>query len=157
MPIFFGWGHTTKKMFGPVFKQVCNHCHNEEYWVLTRIRVWFTLFFIPLIPYENKYFLSCPICEYGLTLNTEQIKQFQPLAETNQLLVSGSISEAEYGSRVRALNGGPTQEEVAVRDVEVEVQPDEQSSTSQKFCSECGSKIIPEAKFCGKCGVSISK
>ena len=160
MPIFFGWGHTTKKLFGPVFKQVCNHCHNEEYWVLTRVRVWFTLFFIPVIPYENKYFLSCPICEYGLTLNPEQIRQLRPLAETNQLLVSGSISQTEYGSRIQALNGGetnPTQEEVSVRDVEVETQTSEQDNQPRQFCSECGNKVIAEAKFCGKCGTSTSK
>lgn len=158
MPIFFGWGHTTKKIFGPAFKQLCSHCHNEEYWILTRVRVWFTLFFIPLIPYENKYYLTCPICEYGLTLNSEQINSIRPIAEINQLLVDGSISKEEYQNRILSLNGGTgnAQEEVKVHDVEP-VQNVETVGTGSKFCSECGKNLIPEAKFCGHCGSHAHK
>ena len=159
MPIFFGWGHTTKKVFGPVFKHMCSHCHNEEYWILARVRVWFTLFFIPLIPYENKYYLTCPICEYGMTLNSEQISTFVPIAEVNQLLVDGHITKEEYQRRVMALNGetAPALDETKIHDVEPEMSTDDEDDTEKRFCSQCGKQVLPDAKFCGGCGTSTSK
>lgn len=159
MPIFFGWGHTTKKVFGPVFKHMCSHCHNEEYWILTRVRVWFTLFFIPLIPYENKYHLTCPICEYGMTLNSEQISSFVPIAEVNQLLVDGQITIEEHQRRVHALNGKTVNslDEAKVHDVEPEINTDDENDVEKRFCSQCGKSVPSDAKFCGGCGTSTSK
>lgn len=157
MPIFFGWGHTTKKIFGPVFKHICSHCHNEDYWILTRVRVWFTLFFIPLIPYENKYHLTCPICEYGMTLNSEQIQSFVPIAEVNQLLVDGHITKEEYHRRILTLNGEThNQEPVRIHDVAPEPTLDAGNS-ELRFCSGCGNKVTTGAKFCGGCGTSTNK
>ena len=72
MFFIFGWGRQLKKKFGPVFKKMCSHCHNEDYWIFLRISTWFTLFFIPVIPYSWKYFLACPICEYGVYLKPAQ-------------------------------------------------------------------------------------
>jgi len=54
--IIFGWGHQTIKNIGPTFKNHCSHCNNEDYWTLTKYTTWFTLFFIPVIPYSIKYF-----------------------------------------------------------------------------------------------------
>ncbi|MCB9810401.1 zinc-ribbon domain-containing protein [Candidatus Nomurabacteria bacterium] len=158
MPIFFGWGHTTRKVFGPAFKQHCSHCNNEEYWILTRIRVWFTLFFIPIFPYENKYHLACPICEYGITLNSEQISSIKPLAELNQQLVEGQITKEEYQRRVLSLDGNtaPT-EAVKVHDVEPETVRIDTPDSSKRFCSECGKEVTTKAKFCGSCGSSTEK
>lgn len=152
--IIFGWGHTMVRNFGPAFRQHCNHCNNEEYWVLTRIMTWFTLFFIPVFPYSIKYFLSCPICQYGLTLEGEQIEKIKPLAEANQLLIDGKISEAEYRTKMNQLNGA------AATPVEAEVvQPKALVSPDQKvgFCSECGAKVTDEIKFCGNCGIKVAE
>ncbi|MAZ30211.1 hypothetical protein CL655_02910 [bacterium] len=154
--IIFGWGHTTTKNFGPTFEQMCPNCNNSKYWILTRIRVWFTLFFIPIFPYENKYFLSCPICQQGLTLNSQQIDEIKPLAEVNQLLVDGHITKEEYQRRVLALNGDTNQEQVRVHDVEPEPTTNIKSS-DLRFCSECGKEVATNAKFCGGCGTSTSK
>lgn len=122
--------------------------------MLTRSMVWFTLFFIPVFPYSIKYFLSCPICKYGLILDREQIEKIKPIAEANQLLIEGKITEREYKMRLGQLDEQPTQQ--------VEVIPAEQKELNDRdqgsgFCSECGSKLIKAAKFCGKCGVSTAK
>ena len=106
MFFIFGWGRQTVKEIGSVSRNSCGHCHNEEYWKLTRIMTWLTLFFIPVIPYSIEYFFSCPICQYGLTLNGEQIKEMKPLAETNQLLMTGKITREEYAMRLNQLNNG---------------------------------------------------
>jgi len=110
--ILFGWGHQMRKDFGPVFQNHCAHCNNDEYWTLHRISVWFTLFFIPVFPYEWKYVLLCPICTYGIELDSNQINQLKPIAANNSALIKGKISEKEYGERTRLLEGGGDEQNV---------------------------------------------
>jgi len=151
--IIFGWGHQTIKNLGPTFRQHCSHCNNGEYWVLTKITTWFTLFFIPIFPYSIKYFLSCPICQYGLTLDDKQIERIKSLAEANQLLIDGKITEPEYKTQINQLEGElPTRVEAEV----IEKKPDSDKEDIG-FCSECGTKITKEIKFCGNCGMKISE
>ena len=150
--IIFGWNHQIIKQIGVAFKHLCNHCHNEEYWILTRISTWFTLFFIPIFPYEIKYFLSCPICKFGLTLNREQIKEIKPLAEINQLLLDGKITQEEHQVRLNQL-ANPTQERIEAKTVEAEALTDGKAKLN--YCSGCGGKITTELKFCGNCGTQV--
>ena len=150
--IIFGWNFQTRKQIGVFFKQVCGHCNNEEYWVLTRTITWFTLFFIPLIPYSIKYFLSCPICQYGLTLDQKQINEIKPIAEVNQQLVDGKITQEEYQVKIQQLNSGsaiPIQAKVA------EVKTLSGNDSDLSYCSNCGTGITKELKFCGNCGTGI--
>lgn len=37
------------------------------------MRTWFTLFFIPVIPYENKHILLCEICSNGVVLGDASV------------------------------------------------------------------------------------
>ncbi|MCR5415882.1 MAG: zinc ribbon domain-containing protein [Pseudobutyrivibrio sp.] len=43
----------------------CNHCKNVSRFMILRNRLYFTLFFIPLIPLSSHYYEVCPICERG--------------------------------------------------------------------------------------------
>jgi zinc-ribbon family len=152
--IIFGWGHQTAKNFGPTFKNHCSHCNNEEYWVLTRIMTWFTLFFIPVFPYSIKYFLSCPICQYGVTLDTKQSEQIKPIAEANQLLIDGKITEAEYKIQINRLGSGASAQ-VWVEAVEQKVLSSGNEDVG--FCAECGMKVTKAITFCGNCGKVAQK
>ena len=152
--IIFGWGFQTIKNFGPVFKNLCSHCNNEEYWVLTRVMTWFTLFFIPIFPYEIKHHLTCPVCKYGVTLKGEQVAQMKPLAETNQLLVDGKITADEYHAKINLLNGGAT-EVVHAEVAEAKILP-EGGDTHSSYCSSCGTQVTKELKFCGNCGTAVA-
>ncbi len=149
--IIFGWGFQTLKDFGPAFKNLCSHCNNEQYWVLTRIITWFTIFFIPIIPYEIKYHLSCPICKYGLVLNQKQINEIKPLAEVNQLIVDGKISQEEYCARLNQLNSGSSEN---VQEKITETKAVSEDKTNLSYCANCGNNVIEESKFCGKCGTA---
>jgi hypothetical protein len=91
--IIFGWGHQTTKNIGLTHEMPCGNCNNDTTFDLTRYRTWFTLFFIPVIPYENKYFLSCPICTRGVVLDNTQLETIQPMAELNKSLVDGHVTE----------------------------------------------------------------
>lgn len=150
--IIFGWGRQTLTQIGIVYKNLCSHCHNEEYWILTRIRTWFTLFFIPIIPYSTEYFLSCPICKYGITLNNEQINTLKPLAELNQSLIDGKITETDYHIAAAKINGNEVTE-IENKEKEISATLDKQLS----YCANCGTGITEEIKFCGNCGTANSK
>lgn len=153
--IIFGWGFQTIKNFGPVFKNLCSHCHNEDYWVLTRIMTWFTIFFIPIFPYEIKHHLTCPVCKYGVTLKGEQVTQMKPLAETNQLLVDGKITTDEYHAKINLLNSGAS-EAVQAEVIEEKILP-EGGDTHGNYCANCGTQVTKELKFCGNCGTAVTQ
>ncbi|MCK5027475.1 MAG: zinc-ribbon domain-containing protein [Candidatus Pacebacteria bacterium] len=155
--ILFGWGHTFTKIFGPTFKQNCSNCHNEEYWILTRVRVWFTLFFIPVFPYESKYFLGCPVCQHGLTLNSQQIHELKPLAEANQSLLDGRITKEEYGQQIAVINSKNESHNINIAPHHEDTKHTVSIAANAGFCSECGKSITSEAKFCDGCGTNISK
>lgn len=101
--IIFGWGHTKSKYHGHLPKYYCDHCKNEEYWELHEISKWFTLFFIPIFPYERKYLFLCPICNYGVNLEYNKFCELKPFAELNEDLLANRITREEYQARYNKL------------------------------------------------------
>ncbi len=75
MLVIFGFGHRTKKEFKLKEATFCPHCNNTAQWKLGREAHWFSLFFIPLIPYKVEYWMVCPICRKGKRLNYHQFEQ----------------------------------------------------------------------------------
>lgn len=144
----FGWGRQTRKNFGIVSKLKCDHCGNDDYWKLLRLTEWFTLFFIPVIPYSSEKYLLCPICEYGIKLDDAKFNELRPIAEANQLLIKGEITETDHAK----ILGGISSEEVEANK-ETEIIPADSYSI---FCHSCGKGINNNAKFCKFCGVKIS-
>ena len=104
MLIIFGWGFTTTKVLGAVFPLLCPNCHNEQFWVLKRIRRWFTLFFIPTFPYESTHALMCPICGVGRELSGVELKRVKLFAETNSAYQAGTLGEVEHSARLEAIS-----------------------------------------------------
>jgi hypothetical protein len=60
----FGFGKRTINYLGSAGLHVCPNCHNRAEWSRLRIRTWFTLFFIPVIPYRTRYVTMCPVCKH---------------------------------------------------------------------------------------------
>ncbi len=145
--IIFGWGFVTKKVFKISFPVTCSHCHNEGFWTPLRTITWFTLFFIPIIPYSIKYFLTCPICEYGIRLKSDQIKEVKLLVKENEQLPSGKDLN----------NSEPMQVDNVLPEVldnkEKEKPPGEPNKNN--FCSFCGINVSVESKYCGSCGYKL--
>lgn len=69
--IIWGWGKQTRKVIGNVFRKNCSHCNTEQMWQLCLIRTWFTLFFIPVIPYAKSYQIACPSCKSYVEITKE--------------------------------------------------------------------------------------
>jgi hypothetical protein len=153
--IIYGWGFTTEKKYGPTFKNKCKNCNNEEYWILKRIISWFTLFFIPVIPYKTQYFLYCPVCEHGLFLDGDQTEKIRPLATLNQELIDEKITQAEYVERRRILSTSTSVSEPQNTPTESNAQKEITTPAKHiksKFCSECGNPMLASSKFCSECG-----
>jgi phage terminase large subunit GpA-like protein len=170
--IIFGWGHQSMKNFGVTFKHKCPNCNNEDYWQLIRMTTWFTLFFIPVIPYENKYVLICPVCEKGVRVERANIDEYKNLAIANTDLINGKITSEEYKSRLEGGEQGQLQsaEENNIQEKEKEgeiIEIDESEITptkvdsvasqpKNKFCTNCGNSLQSGHKFCQKCGNKTS-
>lgn len=108
MFIIFGWNHPTETHFGPAFPMRCPRCNNEVFFHLHRIKLWFTLFFIPVIPYQSKYYLSCEICGCGKELEGEDLEIAKKLNVATMALLEQRISKEEY---ITALNDCSTEHE----------------------------------------------
>lgn len=152
--IIFGWGKQLIKIIGPVFKHHCPNCGNEDYWILKRISTWFTLFFIPVIPYEWKYFLMCPVCERGLYLKSDQYNELKLIAELNNQLVKGVITNDQYIKKISELQ----QVEATVGnsiDSTGQVEAIASPKNDSKFCAQCGTELNKESKYCKNCGSQV--
>lgn len=69
------WGFNTfKKDMLETGPYTCNYCNNATLFKIVRVRKWFTLFFIPIIPLSSKYYHVCPICNQGVLMAKEQAK-----------------------------------------------------------------------------------
>jgi len=77
MFIIWGFGKITRKVVGGVGSRTCNYCNTQSMWQLCIVRTWFTLFFIPLIPYSTKYCISCPNCKSFVELSKEEFEKFK--------------------------------------------------------------------------------
>lgn len=72
--LIFGWGRITRTVEATLARQ-CASCARSEMFRLERVRTWFTLFFIPLIPYDTQYWLLCTECRCGTKLSREEHAQ----------------------------------------------------------------------------------
>ncbi len=100
MFFIFGWGRTSNNDFGPTRYTKCRNCNNESFWHLMHRRVWFTLFFIPVFPYESDHYLLCRICTQGFKLSSDEIQKYIELNGLTRSLMAEEMTPEEYGSQV---------------------------------------------------------
>jgi len=62
--MIYGWGKQTKKLLGDAATCTCGQ--TPQY---LKITTWFTLMFIPMIPYKREYYVQCSACgkTYSIT------------------------------------------------------------------------------------------
>ncbi len=77
MIVLFGFGKTTKRNFGSLPDKKCKFCSENNEYELLRITTWFTLFFIPIIPYRFKYYLVCSNCDRGFEITRDQFNSIR--------------------------------------------------------------------------------
>lgn len=84
MFIIWGFGHKTVKRFTLMENTVCRRCNNTVNREMLKVTTWFTLFFIPLIPYSKKYFITCPICGGGAEISRYEYDEMSRAAGAGQ-------------------------------------------------------------------------
>jgi hypothetical protein len=105
--VIFGWGRRTFHHAGPVLYQWCRNCSNSNWFYLVTVRRWLTLFFIPVIPYERRHMLICPVCNRGVNLAGAELQWAKSLNQLALLYTTNAISGDEYMRRLRE-SGAPT-------------------------------------------------
>ncbi|HMK92319.1 MAG TPA: zinc-ribbon domain-containing protein [Thermoleophilia bacterium] len=74
MFIIFGFGRRTIRVLGFTGVRLCPNCRNSSQWKVLLIRTWFTLFFVPVIPYESRHVAMCPVCSRGVQVDAQAAK-----------------------------------------------------------------------------------
>jgi hypothetical protein len=102
MFFIFGFGRRKVRDDGPVVACTCPHCHNEVSLSLLHVSTWFTLFFIPVIPYSRKQFLVCPICRWSLPVTKANAPALDEMATITSTWRDGGLDNEEYAKRIDA-------------------------------------------------------
>lgn len=74
MFVIVGFGRRKKRDFGEITQVRCPRCNNEVLYHLTRTLTWFTLYFIPILPYRSERRLECPICSHGMRVLRNEVE-----------------------------------------------------------------------------------
>lgn len=100
MLFVFGWGKRTHTDHGPALEVSCPVCHNQSYWHYKHYRTWFTLFFIPVIPYDSFHYLMCNVCQRVIGLNESEQERAKALTGYTAQFLKHQISPEEYQTRI---------------------------------------------------------
>lgn len=92
MLIIWGFRDIDKEL-GPVDYLHCSRCNNDSTWRLQRETSWFTLFFIPIIPYRRKYYVYCPVCHWVTEVPKAEAQRIMEKNKMQPLPVSGQVQE----------------------------------------------------------------
>ena len=103
MFILFGWGHKTFKNYGEAEMHKCDRCGHDRDWELYVVKTWFTLFFIPVIPYSVERFISCPICNNFTMLDKDEFLIYEYMTLIKEEYGKSRISQEEYEAKMNEL------------------------------------------------------
>jgi hypothetical protein len=102
MFILFGFGKQTVKDHGDCLAGTCPRCHNQVTLRHLQLTTWFTLFFLPVIPYKRARVLICPICRWSRDVPKAAVPLTEEMATITTQWRAGALSDADYAARVDA-------------------------------------------------------
>ena len=71
MVLIAGWGDKGR-VIGQTEIALCEHCNNSNPFNVVEQTKRVTAFFIPVIKWDYRYFVACPVCNYGLELRNKE-------------------------------------------------------------------------------------
>ena len=74
--IIYEWKRKVRELGGR-YDLLCAHCNDQVTARLIKVSNWFTLFFIPLFPNRNFYYLRCPHCGKATQVKKDQLAQLR--------------------------------------------------------------------------------
>jgi len=116
--IIWGWGKRTVKHWGQI-TQKCPYCKNTGWFQVVTIRTWFTIFFIPVIPYRVRHVMMCSNCGGAVELDAQRMATAQhviaggmvitPMAtDADEQLAAARARDAAYLQSVSGETDTPT-------------------------------------------------
>jgi len=103
--ILFGWNRVLRRDHGPAVPMRCGRCGNDTVLYYVVMTTWFTLFFIPVVPYRLRRALVCPVCSHAVALSRDQAGQAKTLAVLYAGHHDGTVTADAYGEAVAAFFG----------------------------------------------------
>lgn len=119
--VIFGW-KIREKEYGRAYPVQCSHCNNECYYKPIKIRRWFHIFWIPLIPTKTNFRLECPVCRMGYNLSDEGFSVAKDMAEVTRRNFDGEMTTEEYERYLQQFHSALSPDEDAVS-AELDEQP----------------------------------
>jgi hypothetical protein len=98
--IIFGFGRGRPKDLGEVAPSKCPNCLRDVVFRHISVTRWFSLFFIPLIPFSTKHWLLCPVCTRGPQLDQAQRQAVDHMAEVTATRSANQVSHQAYWAEV---------------------------------------------------------
>lgn len=93
--IIFGWPRRTKD-YGPAYYTECMNCGNAAMYWLIKVRRWFTLYFIPVLPISTKScYLVCEVCEAAIKVDKDEFANAKKATKYVKQLDAGELTEGE--------------------------------------------------------------
>ncbi|KAB2814214.1 zinc ribbon domain-containing protein [Phaeocystidibacter luteus] len=96
MIFLFGIGQKTHSDHGPLNEQHCPYCHQKHFRILLKVREWFSVFFIPIIPVKSYWVSRCTYCSGEVTIRESDVPHFQNEAEINQKAIAEDWDDETY-------------------------------------------------------------
>lgn len=138
--IIFGWGGGKAKDHGPAVPQACPSCGRDGFLHYFTVTKWFRLYFIPLIPYNTRHFLACPVCTAGAELTTSAERQrVQALVATTASMNSGQLGTNAYLEQAGSTYGQASPALALPPTPKIQSQPQSSSTASQIRAGEAWS------------------
>jgi ssDNA-binding Zn-finger/Zn-ribbon topoisomerase 1 len=78
MFLIFSIADRKTKHLGNTGLMDCPRCNNTSAWAVHQEKTYFSIFFIPLIPYRTEYLLSCPVCRETRAISEEEKNRLLP-------------------------------------------------------------------------------
>lgn len=103
MFVIFGWGKKSVNNFGAAVPAICPNCHNDGFLNLLHKKTWFSLFFIPVLPYDSNYYLLCEICSAGLELYGADVNKAKQMNAVTRSFIDGSIDKDRYLESIESI------------------------------------------------------
>jgi zinc ribbon protein len=162
MFILFGFRRRSSRL-GVIFV-MCGNCHTPAAHALIRIRRYFTLFFVPVIPIGTKYQITCTMCGRATQISKEAAETYASAANQNSAASSGTATPdpAYPSAQAMSSTSQPTKDESGViycswcgKQRAVNAQSIHHCGSMERpvaFCMSCGTSFEEGATACTSCG-----
>lgn len=96
---------TRTKDFGPSMYYKCQSCTHTTYHAYTRVRLWFTLFFIPLLPlWTADYYATCANCGHSHEIEAKaDAKNYKKASKLSTNFLKDASDSDDYWPTLHSL------------------------------------------------------